>query len=384
MTLAPAAPSPTRWPASVRLYLTSFLIVGMSLSMLGPALTELREKSGSGIGAIGVLFMGQSLGYVVGPVIGGRLYDRLDGHRVFAGGLLVLAAGLLAVPHLDTRPTLFVAFVTMGFGASVVDLGGNTLLMWELKADGHRAMNLLHMFFGIGAVVAPLLVYAGLLVVSSIGAAFCVVMAAVTVRIPAPPHPVSGREEHTRATVPILAMLGGFFTIYVGTELGYAGWIKTYGEEIAMSELTATWLTTAFWLSFTAGRAVASVIAHRVTPAALLWATCGATVLAAMLLIAGDGSVPVVWLGTIVIGMAMGPQFASMMNLIERRIHVSGSATMWFVGGAGLGGLVFPWAIGQWLDRSGATALPWAMLLFGTATLAAFASSARVLRRRIL
>lgn len=382
MTIAPASTRPTRWPASVRLYLTSFLIVGMSLSMLGPALTELREKSGSGIGAIGVLFMGQSLGYVLGPVIGGRLYDRLDGHRVFAGGMLVLAAGLVAVPHLSTRPTLFAAFVTMGLGASVVDLGGNTLLMWELEADGHRAMNLLHMFFGVGAVVAPLLVYAGLLVVTTIGAAFCLVMAAATLRIPAPPHPAGGRDEHTQATVPILAMLGGFFMIYVGTELGYAGWIKTYGEEIALSELAATWLTTTFWLSFTAGRAVASAVAHRVAPAVLLWATCVATVLSAALLIVGDGSVPVVWLGTIVIGMAMGPQFASMMNLIERRIHVTGSATMWFVGGAGLGGLVFPWAIGQWLDRSGATALPWAMLLFGSATLAAFANSTRVLRRR--
>mgnify|MGYP003398823061 CR=1 FL=1 len=68
-----------RWPNSVRLYLASFLVVGMSLSVLGPALTELRDKSGADIGGIGVLFMGQSLGYVCGSILGGRLYDRFDG-----------------------------------------------------------------------------------------------------------------------------------------------------------------------------------------------------------------------------------------------------------------------------------------------------------------
>lgn len=381
MSVVTVAARPARWPASVRLYLTSFLIVGMSLSMLGPALTELREKSGSGIGAIGVLFMGQSLGYVFGPVIGGLLYDRFDGHRVYATGLIVLSCGLLAVPHLDTRPTLFCAFVVMGLGASVVDLGGNTLLMWELKADGQRAMNLLHMFFGVGAVVAPLLVYVGLAVAARAGAAFCVVMAVLVLRTPAPSRPAAGREEHTEATIPMLAVLGLFFTVYVGTELGFAGWIKTYGEEIDFSELVATWLTTVFWLSFTGGRAIASFVAGRITPLVLLWTTCLSTLAAAVLLIVGDGATPAVWAGAVVMGLALGPQFASMMNLVETRIHVTGSATMWFVGGAGLGGLIFPWTVGRWLDASGATALPWAMLTLGTATLTAFVAANRVLHR---
>src|SRR5690242_5434475 len=47
-------------PRAVRLYLVSFLIVGMAMSVLGPALTDLREKSGADIGDIGILFVGQS------------------------------------------------------------------------------------------------------------------------------------------------------------------------------------------------------------------------------------------------------------------------------------------------------------------------------------
>src|SRR5580765_2839991 len=69
-------------PRSVRLYLVSFLIVGMAMSVLGPALTDLREKSGADIGDIGILFVGQSAGYIIGSFAGGRMLDRFNSHRV--------------------------------------------------------------------------------------------------------------------------------------------------------------------------------------------------------------------------------------------------------------------------------------------------------------
>lgn len=383
MTTATSPPAATTaWPASVRLYLASFLVVGGSLSVLGPALTELRERSGSGIGDIGVLFMGQSLGYVVGSILAGRLYDRHDGHRVFSLALLVLGAGLAVVPAFDTRTGLFVSFVVIGFGGSITDLGANTLLMWQLGPGGGRAMNLLHMFFGVGAVIAPLLVYLGFGVATRSGAALCLVLAVLALRIPAPRPPVAAREEHTDATLPILALLGLFFTLYVGTEIGFAGWIKTYGEQIDFSELAATWLVTVFWIGFTLGRAAAAAIAHRLAPVPMLWVSCVATVVLAVALLVADGATAVVWVGTAVMGAVLGPQFAAMMNVAEERIHVTGAATTWFVGGAGMGGLVFPWLTGQWLDASGASALPWAMIVFGTATLVSFVVVVRSLDRR--
>ena len=45
------------------------------------------------------------------------------------------------------------------------------------------------------------------------------------------------REEHTDTTLSILLLLFLFFALYVGLEVGFAGWIKTYGEEIGFTEL---------------------------------------------------------------------------------------------------------------------------------------------------
>jgi len=55
-------------------------------------------------------------------------------------------------------------------------------------------------------------------------------------------------------------------------------------------------------------------------------------------------------------------------------VRLTGSATAWFIGAAGLGGLVIPYAIGFAFDSIGARALPLASLVFSFATLAAFAN----------
>jgi fucose permease len=369
------------WPRSVRLYLVSFLIVGLSMSVLGPALTDLRERSGADIGQIGILFVGQSLGYIVGSFTGGRMFDRFDSHRVLAGSLVLLGIGLALVPAFDQLTGLFVTFFVIGFGGATCDLGGNTLLMWELGAGSGRALNLLHLCFGLGALMSPLVVQIGLDVATRAAAVGCAVLAVWAVRLPAPSRPPKAREEHTDTTLSILLLLFLFFFLYVGLEIGFAGWIKTYGEEIGLTELAATWLTTVFWLGFTAGRLLASTIANRVGPDTILAVACCASLVAAAVMIVGGGATAAVWIGTAMMGLATAPQFPGMMTLAERRIHISGSATSWFVGGAGAGGLVFPLVIGRFFDARGADALPVAAFVLAVATLGAFITANRALGR---
>ena len=176
-------------PHSVRLYLVSFLIVGLSMSVLGPALTDLRARSGADIGDIGILFVGQSLGYILGSFTGGRLFDRFNSHRVFAGSLVLLGIGLALVPAFDALTGLFATFFVIGFGGATCDLGGNTMLMWRLGAGSGRAMNLLHLCFGLGALMSPLVVHIGLNVATRAAAVVCAVLAVWALRTPAPSRP---------------------------------------------------------------------------------------------------------------------------------------------------------------------------------------------------
>jgi fucose permease len=242
-------------------------------------------------------------------------------------------------------------------------------------------MNLLHLCFGLGALAAPLVVHVGLDFTTRAAALLCGVLAVWSFTIPSPERPLEARDEHTDTTTPMLVLLGVFFTLYVGLEIGFAGWVKTYGEEISFSELAATWLTTVFWVAFTIGRLVASAVAHRIAPDRILSASCALSLVAAVVLIVGDGGTAMVWVGTVLMGVGTAPQFPAMLMLAERRIHVTGSATSWFVGGAGMGGLIFPWLIGRVFDSQGTGALPWAVLVLGIATFASFVVADRALHR---
>lgn len=347
-------------------------MVGLSVGLLGPALSELRDRVGTDIGGIGILFVAQWLGYVVGSFAGGRWYDRRPGHRVFAVALALMACGLAVLPFASSLNGLFAAFLLIGAGAATADVGGNTLLMWKLGAAGGRAVNLLHLCFGIGALSAPLLVSAGSTVAALTAAVLALTLAGWVVTIPSPGVPPVQREDHTTTSRPLLALLATFFLLYVGLEVGFGGWIHTYGEEIDLGAAGATWLTTTFWIGFTSGRVLSSAIARRVRPRSVLATSCGLTVATALALIIGNGRPVAVWLGTALIGTAMAPLFPVMLVYLERRIHLTGSATAWFVGAAGVGGLMFPWMIGRWFDASGAATLPWSMLVLGVATTISF------------
>lgn len=360
----------------VVVYLSTFLVVGFSLSVLGPALTELRARTGSDIADIGILFVGQSFGYIAGSLFGGRLYDRFDGHRVAGGSLVLMAVGLATLPEFDHRGGLFLAVAILGAGAATTDVGANTLLLWQLGPASGRAMNMLHLCFGLGALSAPLLVHAGLDMSVRGAALLCLALTAWLAVVPAPRAPAA-RDEQVVHDRPMLAVLSLFFLLYVGLEIGFAGWVQTYGEEIRFSELAATWLTTTFWIGFTVGRLLASALGHRIRPKVLLIGACSLTIAAALVLVVGDGRTAPVWIGAALMGLATAPQFPVMLTYLERRIRVTGAATAWFVGGAGVGGLVFPWLIGRWFDASGATTLPWAMLVLGLLTFASFGLSNR-------
>ncbi|MEO6570637.1 MAG: MFS transporter, partial [Ilumatobacteraceae bacterium] len=354
----------------------------LSVGLLGPALSELRDRVGTDIGGIGILFVAQWLGYVVGSVAGGRWYDRRPGHRVFAVALALMASGLVLLPFVSSLSGLFAAFVLIGFGAATADVGGNTLLMWQLGAAGGRAVNLLHLCFGIGALSAPLLVSAGSTVAAITGAVLALCVAGWVVTIPSPEVSTVDREDHATTSRPQLALMATFFLLYVGLEVGFGGWIHTYAEEIDLGAAGATWLTTTFWIGFTSGRVLSSAIARRIRPRSVLATSCGLTIATALALIVGNGRPVAVWVGTALIGMSMAPLFPVMLVYLERRIRVTGSATAWFVGAAGVGGLIFPWLIGRWFDASGAATLPWSMLVLAVATAISFAATDRRLARR--
>ena len=137
----------------------AFLVLGMGLSVAGPALPHLREQAGVGIGASGFVLAGQSFGYIIGSLAAGR--PVRPGRRPSAarrggagGGRRVVATTLVSQLWL-----IVVVFAIIGLAGAALDVGANTLLVWSQPPErvGSR-LNALHLCFGLGALATPLVV----------------------------------------------------------------------------------------------------------------------------------------------------------------------------------------------------------------------------------
>ncbi len=357
----------------IPLYLVSFVVTGVALTLIGPSLDELRDRTGASISGIGSLFIALQLGFVAGAIAGGRLLDRFNGHRVYALGFGIVAVSMASIPLLNSVLSLLIAMALIGAATAMSDVAANTLLMWHLGADVGRTMNVLHLCFGIGALATPLIVSFGVNVAALSGAAGALLMAVWALGVPAPTAPSERRAEQSTATRLILFSAAAFFVLYVGVEIGFAGWIHTYSGEIGFSSSHQTWVTSTFWISFTVGRLVSAVVTGRFRPKVIIVAAMVLAIVAAAVLVVANGSPSGVWIGTAAIGLATAPQFPVMMAYLERRVKLSGSDTSWFMTAAGVGGFAFPYVIGQFLDSIGTVMFPWVVLVLACATLGMFA-----------
>jgi fucose permease len=349
-------------------YLASFVLVGLSMSMVGPAMPHLRDRAGVGLGAAGLLVAAGGVGYVAASLVVGHRLEHLDGHRVLRTATVLSVAATATLLGLHDLWALAAAFVAIGACGGAVDVTANTLLVWhEHPTKVASSLNALHLCFGLGAIAAPLVVAASLTTTDGLGlvvAATAAVAAATWWRLAGRPTPRRRTlAEHHAAGAPhrrrVLVLAGAFFAVYVGTEGTFGAWCTTYGQGLPMGwSAGPAVLTAAFWVGFSLGRITAIVVTRRGPIDAVLVASTAAAAVVAGILAVGDGSLALAWGATALLGFSLGPQYATMLAAADRRVGLDGKATARLVGAAGTGGLLLPAATGWALDRLGADALP--------------------------
>jgi fucose permease len=377
------------WPKTAG-YFAAFIAVGLQASILGPTLPHLAERTHSLLDEISFLFTTAGLGYLLGSFFGGRLYDRVAGHRLMGVGLILMAAMLALIPVIPTLWLLTIAWLFMGMASGTLDVGGNTLLVWVHGRQVGPYMNALHFFFGVGSFLAPLMVAQAVALSGDIKGAYWLLsililpVALWLLRIPSPrspagagdPPPVDSQQtgastagaqqaEPARAAARrtyerrIVVLISLLLLLYVGAEVAFGGWIYTYSVALGLTDATsAAYLTSAFWGALTLGRFLSIPLAARVRPRMILLTDLLGCLASVGILLLWPGSAAVTWLGTVAMGLAMASIFPTCITLAGRRIQVTGKVTGWFLIGSSLGGMTLPWLIGQLFEPVG----PWIMM----------------------
>ena len=364
-----ASAAPRRSPLAG--YFATFIVLGVMLSVSGPLLGWVRHRAGVGIAASGVVLSGGSLGYIAGSFAAGRFYDRGRGHRLLLVWASVGVAAIAVVSGLTSLPSIVAAFVLLGLAGGVIDVGGNTLVVWSQPVERvGSAMNALHLCFGIGALITPLLVARSLIWNDSpIWVAAVAAIGVVVVAMLLRPTEVPRRREVAHADAVVgsdnraLALVCLFFFMYVGSEVTFGNWLPTYAEQVHLGGASAPALVTSvFWFGFASGRLAGIWLARRLTLVTMLLGSCVVAAFAVGVLVLFHGHTAI-WLLTPLIGFALGPQYPTMMAYGDQRLRLSGSSTSKIVAASGCGGLLMPLLTGLLLDRRGADALPWTVAI---------------------
>ncbi len=117
------------WPQTAA-YFVALACFGAMVASWGPVLPFIAAQTQTEMGSIGVVFSARAVGVFFGSLLGGRIYDRVPGHPLLGGALLLLAASFSLVPLIQQLWLLLLLIVIMGLAAGIIISGSNTLLMW--------------------------------------------------------------------------------------------------------------------------------------------------------------------------------------------------------------------------------------------------------------
>jgi len=365
-----------RPPAAAIMGCLGFLLIGWSSLLVPSLIRSIEHDFGQTDAGVGLFYFLNAGAYVTGSLGGGVVTERIGRRRVLAIAVLLGAIGLGAIATVGSWPLFLLAAVPLGLGSGAIDGGGNALILDMFASARGRALNLLHLFFSLGALGSPFVV--GRLVESGVpwqavvlGTALAALPLALLFAVIDMP---SGRHSTERghaasagaprlALDPLLLVLALAIACYVASEVGVSNWLVRFLASAPIG--IATTALTLFWAGLTLGRLISARVVDRFDHAS--FATVSALVLAAALV--GAVIVPSLPLSVAlftVAGFVSGPIYPLIVAIGGERFPGRSAAVGGFLSGtAVIGGVFYPPVMGF---LSVTVGLPVAMI--GTAMLA--------------
>jgi fucose permease len=359
----------------------AFVLVGLGAGVSGVLLPDQIRDYGVDKATIGLTFFASSGGFFLAGMTAGPLIHRFGSRLTLAlsGGLYVAAALYTA-----TRPQ-FVAFllaqILIGYGTGALESVLNAYLAGLPNAP--TLLNRLHAFFGVGALLGPLLATwmlgfsawtAVWLALAIAGVPLVVGFLVAYPRLAADPAGMAeasaeagaGRRGLLSAALrePGVLLGSALLALYVGLELGVGNWGFSYlVEERGQGDLIAGYTVSGYWLGLTLGRFLISPIATRLGLSAvgMTYASLVGVGVAGLFIwvVPGAGAASA---GMLLLGFFLGPIFPTTMAVMPQVIEARLVPTAMGVLNAGsvVGGAALPWLAGALAQGVG----PWTLLPF--------------------
>ena len=347
----------SREGAITRLAYSCLLMVGIHGGWLGPLLPQISRTAHVPIESAGLIVSAASAGYFVSLLIAGEINQRLSAQKVLVGAMVLFTAGLAGLAVASGLAGLLCAGVLIGLACGGIDIGANALIVELNRERMASALNYLHVLFGIGALLGPLIVSAAfatqvsywwIFVGGAIASAMIAYRLSTAAAIEVQTEPTAGVGFVAMLSRPIIWATGAVLLLFEAAEIGIGTWLFLYLRTAgALSPMLASSGVSIYWLGLVCGRFSGGRIGHRLAIPLFTILSCALSALALIILILAPRHGVLAASAMFLIGFGFGPIFPNMIAAGAARFPSEvGRMTSIVVAGAALGGIAGPWIMG--------------------------------------
>ena len=132
----------------------AFILIGMNDGTVGELLPTMQTSYHVGKDTLSLLFLADTLGYLTASFNNGLLLNKLGNRHFLLLGTLLMVLGFALFSSRPPFLLLLVGIVPIGFSGAMLDAGLNSYIASLL--ENTALLNYLHAFYGMGALLGPL------------------------------------------------------------------------------------------------------------------------------------------------------------------------------------------------------------------------------------
>ncbi|XP_070210245.1 sodium-dependent glucose transporter 1B-like [Littorina saxatilis] len=134
----------------------AFWALGFAIGQRGPAFLDIQIITQTDVEAASFFFTSSSVGYLVGSLVAGVVYDKLNKSLLLLVCVLGMGVTTVALPWCAIYAMMiFIQFMVSLFGGGL-DTVGNAELVRIWGKEGETAMQTIHFAFAFGGIIGPL------------------------------------------------------------------------------------------------------------------------------------------------------------------------------------------------------------------------------------
>ena len=338
-------------------------VFGIVMALLGAVLPPLGERLRFGVADIGTLFLAMNFGMLVCSLVVGVAMDRFGTKPPMVAGPLLVSGALLIFSRAGVFDELIPAAAMLGVGGGALNAASNTLVA-GLHEDASRksaALNLLGVFFGIGALVLPfgigaLMSTLGIDLLLRIAAGLCalVTVLALPQRFPAGAAVQSRGELSAFIGAPLVLAMAFLLFFQSGVEFTLGGYVSTYlVRQMGASITAASWTLAGYWAAIMAARVFLSRLLLRTNPHVTVL-SCAVGAAAGAAITAAAPGFPAASAGIVITGLSLAGIYPTVLGIAGTHYESNAGTVFGILFTIALtGGMVMPWEAGRLAEGAG-------------------------------